>query len=332
MRSLNSPSSFLCNDVFPLCAFINDVLSLVECFQTLVPNWTGFAGWLYHPETDHNNSLFLQLAVDSNYNSPCPIVLYRANDDQKVFPRIHLDQVDQKHIYVPFQKQVGTLGGFARGSSSHCCSKTLLLLPPGKAHACGQVQQLRRSGGLLVCSGPPLCVVHLQEQVKEETHWGCCQEALSSFAQSSLPLCSCTSEDECQGSDWLSIPDHVQQKIISLAVVQKNSDQVGLKLVLIHCCLRSQGPFLSLTVNYSLCVSQLELIAQTHVSVSRSPGSNFTCGCRANSVELNCVKEASAPVPQCKCTLPKGTLPAEGRLHSFTHTHPFHSLIHSFIL
>lgn len=48
----------------------------------------------------------LQLTVDNNYNSACPSVLYEANNDDKVFPKIHIDQVDRKHIYVRFPKQV----------------------------------------------------------------------------------------------------------------------------------------------------------------------------------------------------------------------------------
>lgn len=47
--------------------------------------------------------------MDKNYHTACPKVLYRAIDDRRVFPQIHVDQVDGKHIYVPFQKQVGAL-------------------------------------------------------------------------------------------------------------------------------------------------------------------------------------------------------------------------------
>lgn len=70
----------------------------------------------------------------------------------------------------------------------------------------------------------------------------------------------------------------------------------------------------------SMC-SQIELIAQTHVSVSQSPVPNLTCGCTANSVRLHCVMEASPPqVPPCKCTLPKSLLPADGKLHFTSNT------------
>lgn len=79
----------------------------------------------------NNNYCFHQLAVDKNYRSPCPSVLYRANDDQTVRPKLHMDQVDRKHIYVPFQNQVGaptTLANLVWGSRRHFCSKVLLFL------------------------------------------------------------------------------------------------------------------------------------------------------------------------------------------------------------
>lgn len=44
--------------------------------------------------------------------------------------------------------------------------------------------------------------------------------------EASLSLSSCTFEDDCRGSDWLSIPDDFQQKIISHRVVEEKSDQV----------------------------------------------------------------------------------------------------------
>lgn len=48
-----------------------------------------------------------QLAVDKNYHTACPRVLYRANDKLQVFPKLHLDQVDHKHVYVALRNQVG---------------------------------------------------------------------------------------------------------------------------------------------------------------------------------------------------------------------------------
>ncbi|XP_078099327.1 plexin-C1-like [Sander vitreus] len=51
----------------------------------------------------------IKLAVDKNYHTTCPRVLYRASDDRQVFPKMHLDQVDLKHVYLPFQNQVGAL-------------------------------------------------------------------------------------------------------------------------------------------------------------------------------------------------------------------------------
>lgn len=39
-------------------------------------------------------------------------------------------------------------------------------------------------------------------------------------------LPSCTFEDDCQDSDWLSIPDESQQKMVSYKVEKDNTDQV----------------------------------------------------------------------------------------------------------
>lgn len=51
----------------------------------------------------------IKLAVDKNYHTTCPRVLYRASDDRQVFPKILLDQVDHKHVYVPFQNLIKRL-------------------------------------------------------------------------------------------------------------------------------------------------------------------------------------------------------------------------------
>ncbi|XP_026182128.1 plexin-C1 isoform X2 [Mastacembelus armatus] len=48
----------------------------------------------------------IKLAVDKNYQTTCPRVLYRADDDRHVFPKLQLDQVDRKHVYVPFRNQM----------------------------------------------------------------------------------------------------------------------------------------------------------------------------------------------------------------------------------
>ncbi|XP_019751925.1 plexin-C1 isoform X1 [Hippocampus comes] len=48
----------------------------------------------------------IKLSVDSNYHSTCPTLLYRTADDRKVFPSMHLDKVDGKHLYAAFSNQV----------------------------------------------------------------------------------------------------------------------------------------------------------------------------------------------------------------------------------
>ncbi|XP_055087506.1 plexin-C1-like [Periophthalmus magnuspinnatus] len=48
----------------------------------------------------------IKLVVDKHYQSACPKVLYRANDDQEVFPKLHVDEVEHKHVYVAFTNQI----------------------------------------------------------------------------------------------------------------------------------------------------------------------------------------------------------------------------------
>lgn len=48
----------------------------------------------------------IKLVVDQKYNSACPKVLHRANDDDAVFPKLHVNEVDQKHLYVAFSNQI----------------------------------------------------------------------------------------------------------------------------------------------------------------------------------------------------------------------------------
>ncbi|XP_017158283.1 plexin-C1 [Poecilia reticulata] len=48
----------------------------------------------------------IKLSVDRKYQPSCPQILLRTSGDNKVFPKLQLDPVDQKHLYVPFKNQV----------------------------------------------------------------------------------------------------------------------------------------------------------------------------------------------------------------------------------
>ncbi|XP_078098776.1 plexin-C1 isoform X1 [Sander vitreus] len=172
----------------------------------------------------------IKLAVDKNYHTTCPRVLYRASDDRQVFPKMHLDQVDLKHVYLPFQNQMN------RVPVSKCSTYT-------NVQDCWSAQD-------------PYCV------------W-CSTKR------------SCTFEDDCQDSDWLSIPDDSQQKMVSYKVVK---DGIG----------------------------QITLNIQTHLSLGQKARSNFACQFSVRSSEL-CSRDGPPPqFPQCTCTLSKSTLPAGG--------------------
>ncbi|XP_039647716.1 plexin-C1-like [Perca fluviatilis] len=170
----------------------------------------------------------IKLAVDKNYHTTCPRVLYRATDDRRVFPKMHLDQVDLKHVYLPFRNQM------KRVPVSKCSTST-------NVQDCWSAQD-------------PYCV------------W--CGT-----------IKSCTFEDDCQASDWLSIPDDSQQKMVSYKVVKDDTGQITLNI-------------------------------QTHLSVGQKV-SNFACQFSASSSKL-CRDGLPQQFPQCTCILSNRTLPAGG--------------------
>ncbi|KAF3704949.1 Plexin-C1 Virus-encoded semaphorin protein receptor Precursor [Channa argus] len=171
----------------------------------------------------------IKLAVDKNYHTTCPKVLYTAADDHQMFPEIHLDQVDRKHVYVAFGNQM------KRVHVSKCSTYTTV-------QQCWSAQD-------------PQCVWCNSNQ-------------------------SCTFEDDCKDSDWVSIPDTFQPKMVSYQLVKD-----------------STGP--------------IKLNIQTQLTVSKVP-SNFACQFYGPSTEL-CSRIGPPPqFPQCTCVLTNGTLPAEG--------------------
>ncbi|XP_055793768.1 plexin-C1-like isoform X2 [Salvelinus fontinalis] len=48
----------------------------------------------------------IKLAVDEAYKPACPRVLYKSDDDRRVFPKMHLDPVDRKHVYMALRNQM----------------------------------------------------------------------------------------------------------------------------------------------------------------------------------------------------------------------------------
>ncbi|KAK2858816.1 hypothetical protein Q5P01_003436 [Channa striata] len=171
----------------------------------------------------------IKLAVDKNYHTTCPKVLYRADDDRQMFPQILLDQVDRRHVYVAFRDQ-------------------MKLVPVSKCSTYTTVQQCWSAQD-------PHCVWCGSKQ-------------------------SCTFEDDCKDSDWVSIPDHFQQKMVSYQLVKN-----------------STGP--------------IKLNIQTHLTVSQVP-SNFTCHISGPSTEFCGTNWPPPQFPQCTCILTNGTIPAQG--------------------
>uniref|UniRef100_A0A8C1XM51 PSI domain-containing protein n=1 Tax=Cyprinus carpio TaxID=7962 RepID=A0A8C1XM51_CYPCA len=48
----------------------------------------------------------IKLMLDDKFTPGCPIVLYKSDDERAVFPRMHFDPVDFKHIYIALKKQL----------------------------------------------------------------------------------------------------------------------------------------------------------------------------------------------------------------------------------
>ncbi|CAI5635618.1 unnamed protein product [Oreochromis niloticus] len=172
----------------------------------------------------------IKLSVDRNYHAGCPTVLYRTSDDRKVFPKLHLDPVDQKHVYVPFRNQV------KRVRVSNCSKYTNL-------QQCWSAQD-------------PYCV------------W-CGSKR------------SCTFEDDCTDSDWLSIPDESQHKMISHRVEKDTNGQISIKV-------------------------------RTHLTVGEEVSSRFACQFPGRSGSICASNNPPPQFPQCTCILSDRTLPADG--------------------
>ncbi|CAI5637148.1 unnamed protein product [Oreochromis niloticus] len=178
-----------------------------------------------------------RLSVDRNYHAACPTVLYRTSDDRKVIPKLHLDPVDRKHVYVPFRNQM------KRVPVSKCSTYT-------NVQECWSAQD-------------PYC--------------GWCGSKSS-----------CTFEDDCTDSDWLSIPDESQHKMISHKVEKDTNGQFPqCTCILSDRTLPADG--LHVTVKFRLGSTQLsEQLRLTNCSDISGPPSSVLCqqcikaGCRWN--------------------------------------------------
>ncbi|KAG8005809.1 Plexin-C1 [Nibea albiflora] len=175
----------------------------------------------------------IKLVVDKNYHTACPRVLYRANDDRQVFPKMHLDQVDRKHVYVPL------------------LPNQMERVPVSKCSTYTNVQDC-------LSAQDPYCV------------W-CSSKT------------SCTFEDDCPDSDWVSIPDDSQHKMLSYKVVKDSAKQITLHI-------------------------------QTHLTLGQQAPSAFSCQFSPSSSSSEfCSRTSPAPqFPKCTCILTNSTLPVEG--------------------
>ncbi|XP_023807906.1 plexin-C1 isoform X2 [Oryzias latipes] len=169
----------------------------------------------------------IKLVVSQNYKVLCPEVLYKPCDECKVFPRMQLDPVDQKHIYVPFEKKI-------------------LRVPVSQ---CSKYKTLQECWG----AQDPFCV------------W-CGSNN------------SCMFEVDCNSSNWLSIPEKPQKKMMTYKVVKETTGRI-------------------------------KLVVQIHATVGENMKSSFACRFSAPLDNI----DSSSQFPQCTVVLPSHLfLAAEG--------------------
>ncbi|XP_060936288.1 plexin-C1-like [Limanda limanda] len=171
----------------------------------------------------------IKLSVDKDYHTSCPTVLFRADDDRQVFPKIQLDPIDRNYVYVPVRNQMKRV-------------------PVSKCNTYRDVKECWSAQD-------PQCV------------WCGSKD-------------SCTFEDDCVDSDWLSIPEDYQEKMVSHRVAKEPTGQITLNV-------------------------------QTHLTAGQTARSNFACQFSARSSAIHCTSGPAPMFPQCTCILPNGTLPEE---------------------
>lgn len=184
--------------------------------------------WFRHrfPESELNSSR--QLAVDRHYSTACPKVLYKADYDRRVFPKISLDQVDQKHVYLAFLHQVG---GSAEAVASRCCTA------PQSALLCFQIRRVPVSNcgsytSMRDCwsAQDPYCVWCSSKNRSDEQRLALIRQNApkkTGFVteNNTFSLRRCTFEEACSNSTWLSIPEESRQRMVSYQVM-KDKDKV----------------------------------------------------------------------------------------------------------
>lgn len=138
------------------------------------------------------------------------------------------------------------------------------------------------------------------------------QWTFMNLVKTSISLPSCTFEDDCLDSDWLSIPDDSQQKkMVSSKAVKDSTGRVQIthKLSTVISC---DCQWFSL-FNFHLLLFQITLKIKTHLTAGQKGLSNFACQFSGSSRRL-CSEESPPQFPQCTCTLSGSALAAKGNV------------------
>lgn len=167
-----------------------------------------------------------QLSVDRKYQPSCPQILYRTSGDNKVFPKVQLDPVDQKHLYVPFTNQVDwsffMWRSLALPVDVFLKHGVLLQVKRVPVSNCRTYQNVKDC----LSAKDPFCVWCVSKKRSEKLHLQL-NPSISTLWWHIYIFFSCSFKDDCTGSERLSIPDESKQKIVSHRFLKDSTGEVG---------------------------------------------------------------------------------------------------------
>ncbi|KTG47576.1 hypothetical protein cypCar_00019467, partial [Cyprinus carpio] len=149
-----------------------------------------------------------ELMLDEKFTPGCPTVLFKSDDERAVFPRMHFDPVDFKHIYIALRKQISlhlSLSLESTGNPAFSCTFTKesdILCdgsdPPAVFPncSCSLPDQLQYTGGLRVSA-----TVNIEDQkITETLTLTNCSSITDSLSASHTQCVQCVSS----GCHWSS--------------------------------------------------------------------------------------------------------------------------------
>ncbi|KAG7255196.1 hypothetical protein CRUP_019008, partial [Coryphaenoides rupestris] len=208
----------------------------------------------------------LKLTVDGDLRPRCLRVIWKADDDRRVFPKMLLDPVGRKHLLVVVRDQL-TVDGDLRPRCLRVIWKAdddrrvfpkMLLDPVGRKHLLVVVRdQLMRV---------PVALCGRHDSLES------CWEAQDPFCGWCSSTGRCSFQDECPASLWLSVPEDASRPTMLSHRVQRGGD------------------------------GELRLVVSAHLTTGGTgPPADFSCRFVSGGAELTGLQHR---YPQCTCLLP----------------------------